>query len=82
MVEKQRSSKSSQDFCLLKAQTFIQGKGARDIDPEVKDSFTSLAKLMTALLSEINRTYVTSQTPKDKKMRKRINQTIALVNNY
>ena len=48
----------------------------------VKDvPFTTVANLITALLSELKRAYVVSHNAKDKKMRKRIDKTIDIVNN-
>lgn len=48
----------------------------------VKDvPFTTVANLITALLTELKRNYIVSQDLRDKKMRKRINKTIDIVNN-
>jgi len=42
----------------------------------------TLANLVTALLLELSKTYVTEDSVKDKKMRKRIKQTSELINSY
>ena len=44
--------------------------------------FTTVSSLVTALLTELKKTYVTSDEVKDKKMRKRIKKTIEIVNSY
>ena len=41
-----------------------------------------MANLITALLQEIEKTYVTKQTIRDKKMRRRIDKTIEIVNDH
>ena len=63
-----------------KAQTFVC------YNPElaketVKDvPFTSLANLVSALLSELTKTYVTGLSAQDKWMRKRVDKTIDIIN--
>jgi len=47
-----------------------------------KQSFTTVASLVSALLTDLERSYVTKETREDKKMRKRINKSIELINNY
>ena len=39
-----------------------------------------MANLVTAVLSELERTYVVASSEKDKKMRRRIRKTVELVN--
>ena len=49
----------------------------------VKDvPFTTVANLVTALFMEVKRTYITGKTQQDKKIRKRIEKTIEIVNEH
>ena len=50
---------------------------------QVKDvPFTTVANLVTALFMELQKTYVTGHTLRDKKMRKRIEKTVEIVNDH
>ena len=51
-------------------------------DQDLRSSFISVAKLVTQLLKDLVKTYVTENTGKDKKMRKRIDKSIQIINNY
>ena len=44
--------------------------------------FMSMTNLLTALLNELKHEYVTEQTPKHKKMRSRIKQTLDLISSF
>ena len=47
-----------------------------------KQSFTTVVSLVTTLLTDLQRTYVIDSTKKDKKMRKRIQKSIEIINSY
>lgn len=54
-----------------------------EFDDEDEDTdLTSAAKVISSLLSDIKTQYVSGDTHLDKKMRKRIEKTIAITNNY
>ena len=64
----------------LKAQTFVS-KNPEYSSQTVKDvSFTTVADLITALLTELMQNYVVGNKMDDRKMRKRIAKMIELVN--
>ena len=66
----------------MKAQSYVNVSGNLEVNREaVKDvPFTTVANLVTAMLMELKRTYVTAPNTIDRKMRKRINRTIEIVN--
>ena len=66
----------------MKAQSFIESKPKKEKSTFSDVPFTTLANLVTALLKELQRVYVTNNTPQDKKMRSRINKSIEIINNH
>ena len=64
----------------LKAQTFVSKNPEYSRDTVKDVSFTTVADLITALLTELMQNYVVGNKMHDRKMRKRIDKTIDLVN--
>ena len=60
----------------------MNGKTSLRHKIEKEVSFMTLADLITALLSELSNTYVTTDNSHDKKMRRKIKQTSELINSY
>ena len=59
-----------------------QQQDGQKAEQDLKSTFISAAKLVTQLLKDLVKSYVTENTGKDKKMRKRVDKSIEIINNY
>ena len=64
----------------LKAQTFVSNHADYSKKTVQDVPFVTIADLVTALLNELMQSYVSGPTLEDRKMRKRIDKTIEIIN--